>query len=60
MKNEIEVAKLVHHYVRGGLSDEDQDKLFEYLDEDPGLLNYILIDNMIYETGLQRKNMPFF
>ncbi|MCC5907038.1 MAG: hypothetical protein JJU13_12560 [Balneolaceae bacterium] len=55
MENEIEIAQLVHHFVRGGLSDEELDKLFAYLHEDQSLLEYIMLDTLVYRIGLQKK-----
>lgn len=56
MKKEIEIAQLVHNFVRDNLSDKEMDKLFTLLDEDPNLMDYIMTEFMIYEYGLRKKD----
>jgi len=55
MENEIEIARLVHYFIRGHLSEAEQDKLFVHLQNDPGLLDYIMMDALFYEYGLQKQ-----
>jgi len=57
MQSEIEIARLVQNFVRDCHSIEEQDKLITLLDEDPGLLDYIMIEYMVYEYSLKRNNI---
>ncbi|MEX1014346.1 MAG: hypothetical protein WDZ80_04265 [Candidatus Paceibacterota bacterium] len=55
MEKEIEIARLVNYFVRDRLDEEELDQLFTLLYEDPDLLDYIMVEFMVYEYGLQIK-----